>query len=113
LLASAKAFSAFFALTSAALYDFSAFTLAAVATSKAFREALSSASSDAMRALADAKASTAQQGREKSNKQQREEYKTSKDRTKESTFGSFRNLQILSTLSTQGDEFFHQCLARE
>jgi hypothetical protein len=53
LLASAKAFSAFFALASADFCDFSALALAAVATSKAFREALSSASSDAMRALAD------------------------------------------------------------
>jgi hypothetical protein len=61
LLASAKAFSAFFALASAALFDFSALTLAAVATSKAFREALSSASSDEMRALAVAKASAVQQ----------------------------------------------------
>jgi hypothetical protein len=52
-----------------------------VATSKAFREALSSASSDAMRALADARAS-AKKGKEKSNKQQREVYRTSKDRTK-------------------------------
>jgi hypothetical protein len=46
LLASAKAFSAFFALASADLCDFSAFALAAVATSKALREALSSVSSD-------------------------------------------------------------------
>jgi hypothetical protein len=84
LLASAKAFSAFFALASADLCDFSAFALAAVATSKALHEALSSASSDAMRALADAKASAVQQkkGKEKSNKKQREAHKTSKDRTK-------------------------------
>jgi uncharacterized BrkB/YihY/UPF0761 family membrane protein len=61
LLASAKAFSAFFALASAVLCNFSALVLAAVATSNAFHEALSSASSDAMRALADAKASTVQQ----------------------------------------------------
>jgi hypothetical protein len=65
LLASARAFSAFFALASAALCDFSAFTLVAVATSKAFREALSSASSDAMHALADARASIAQQRKER------------------------------------------------
>jgi hypothetical protein len=84
LLASAKAFSTFFALASADLCDFSAFSLAAVATSKALREALSSASSDAMRALADAKASAVQQkkGKEKSNKKQSEAHKTSKDRTK-------------------------------
>jgi hypothetical protein len=62
LLASVKAFSAFFALASADLVDFSAPTLAAVAASKAFREALSSASSDEMQALAVAKASAVQQG---------------------------------------------------
>jgi hypothetical protein len=65
LLASAKAFSAFFALASADFCDFSALALAAVATSKAFREALSSASSDAMRALVDARASAVQQGKER------------------------------------------------
>jgi hypothetical protein len=70
LLASVKAFSAFFALASADLVDFSALTLAAVATSKAFREALSSASSDEMRALAVAKASVVQQGgKERSSKE--------------------------------------------
>jgi hypothetical protein len=57
LLASVKAFSAFFALVSADLVDFSALTLAAVAASKAFLEALSSASKDEIRALAVAKAS--------------------------------------------------------
>jgi hypothetical protein len=62
LLASVKAFSAFFAFASADLVDFSALTLAAVAASKAFQEALSSASSDEMRALAVAKASAVQQG---------------------------------------------------
>jgi predicted anti-sigma-YlaC factor YlaD len=60
LLASVKAFFAFFALDSVDLVDFSALTLAAVAASKAFREALSSASSDEMRALAAAKASAVQ-----------------------------------------------------
>jgi hypothetical protein len=65
LLASAKAFSAFFALASADLCDFSAFALAAVTTSKALCEALSSASSDAMRALADAKASAVLQRKER------------------------------------------------
>jgi hypothetical protein len=56
-LASTKAFSAFFALVNADLFDFSALTLAAVAASKAFRATLSSASSEEMRALAVAKAS--------------------------------------------------------
>jgi hypothetical protein len=69
LLASAKVFSAFFALASADLCNFSTLALAAVATSKAFREALNSASSDAMRALANARASAAQQrkGRSQTN----------------------------------------------
>jgi hypothetical protein len=73
LLASAKVFSAFFALASADLFDFSALTLAAVAASKAFREMLSSASSEEMRALAVAKAFARQQGgkRKSSNKQGR------------------------------------------
>jgi hypothetical protein len=62
LLASIKAFFAFFALASADLVDFSALTLAAVAASKAFQEALSSASSDEMRALAVARASAVHQG---------------------------------------------------
>jgi hypothetical protein len=86
LLASVKAFSAFFALASADLVDFSALTLAAVAASKAFREALSSASSDKMRALAVAKASAVQQGgKEKSSKKkQRKAYKISKDRKRNS-----------------------------
>jgi hypothetical protein len=57
LLASVKAFSAFFALVSDDLVNFSALTLTAVATSKAFLEALSSASKDEIWALAVAKAS--------------------------------------------------------
>jgi hypothetical protein len=52
LLALAKSFSVFFSLTNADLADFLALTLAAVAASKAVLEASSSASSDAMRALA-------------------------------------------------------------
>jgi hypothetical protein len=57
---SERAFSAFFALASADLVDFSVLTLAAVAASKASLEASSSASSDKMRALAVAKASAIQ-----------------------------------------------------
>jgi hypothetical protein len=62
LLASVKAFSAFFVLASADLVDFSALTLAAVVASKTFLEALSSASSDEIRALAVARASAVHQG---------------------------------------------------
>jgi hypothetical protein len=70
LLASVKAFSAFLALASADLVDFSALALAAVAASKAFLEVSSSASSDEMRALAIARASAVHQGgTEKSSKE--------------------------------------------
>jgi hypothetical protein len=70
LLASFKAFSAFFSLANADLVDFSALALAAVAASKAFLEASSSASSDEMRALAAARASAVHQGgTEKSSKE--------------------------------------------
>jgi hypothetical protein len=81
LLASDRAFSAFFALASADLVDFSALTLAAVAASKVFREASSSASSDEMRALVVARASPVHQGgKEKSSKKQRKAYRTRKYR---------------------------------
>jgi hypothetical protein len=70
LLATDRAFSTFFALASADLVDFSALTLAAVAVSKAFLEASSSASSDEMRALDVARASAVHQGgKEKSSKE--------------------------------------------
>jgi hypothetical protein len=70
-----QGFLCFLHLASADLVDFSALTLAAVAASKAFREALSSASSDEMRALAVAKASAAQQGgKEKSSKKSKEKH---------------------------------------
>jgi hypothetical protein len=61
LLASERAFSAFFALANADLEDFSALVLAAVEASKAFLEASSSAPKDEMRALAAAKSSAAQE----------------------------------------------------
>jgi hypothetical protein len=81
LLASTRAFSAFFALASADLLDFSALTLAVVAASKAFLEALSSASSDEMRALVVARASVVHQiGKRSQGKKQRKAYKTSKYR---------------------------------
>jgi hypothetical protein len=79
LLASVRAFSAFFALARADLVDFSALTLAAVAASKAFLEASSSASSDEMRALPVARASAVhQRGRKSRAKKQRKAYKTRK-----------------------------------
>jgi hypothetical protein len=63
LLASERAFSTFFSLANADLVDFSGAVLAAAAASKAFLEALSSASRDDMRALATDKASVAQKGK--------------------------------------------------
>jgi hypothetical protein len=66
LLASIKAFLVFFALASADFYDFLALALAAFVTSYAFREALSSASSDAIRALAIARAAEVQQRKKRS-----------------------------------------------
>jgi hypothetical protein len=68
LLASARAFSAFFALANADLMDFSAVVFAAVEASQAFLEASSSASRDEMRALAAAKSSAAQEGERQLNK---------------------------------------------
>jgi hypothetical protein len=81
LLASDRAFSAFFTLASADLVDFSALTLAAVAASKAFLEASSLASSDKMQALAVARASAVhQRGKKSQAKKQRKAYRTSKYR---------------------------------
>jgi hypothetical protein len=68
-LASASALSAFFTLVVAAFTDFSAVVLAVAATSQAFWEASSSASRDAMRALAVAKVSAACQ-REKGSQEE-------------------------------------------
>jgi hypothetical protein len=65
LLASERAFSAFFALANTDLVDFSAVVLAAVAASQAFLEASISASRDEMRALAAAKASAVQKREKK------------------------------------------------
>jgi hypothetical protein len=70
LLASAKAFLAFFALPSADFCDFSAFALAAAATLYAFCEALSSAPSDAIRVLAVARAATMKEERKSSKETQ-------------------------------------------
>jgi hypothetical protein len=79
LLASERAFSAFFSLANADLLDFSAVALAAVAASQAFLEALSSASRDEMRALAASKASVVQtEGEESRIKKQRKALEISK-----------------------------------
>jgi hypothetical protein len=79
LLASERAFSAFFALANADLVAFSALVLAAVAASQAFLEASSSASREEMRALAASKASVVQTKREENRiKKQRKALETCK-----------------------------------
>jgi hypothetical protein len=98
LLASVKAFSAFFALASADLVDFLALTLAVVAASKAFWEASSSTSSDEMRALAVARASAVQKGgKEKSSKKAKKGIPDKQIQEKKFTLGGLSSLQILDT----------------
>jgi hypothetical protein len=113
LFASERAFSAFFALASADLVDFSALTLAAVAASKAFLEASSSASSDEMQALAVAKASANQTGKRKSNKTAKKSSEDKQSIGKRITLGSHSSFQILDTFSAQSDKFLHQILSRK
>jgi hypothetical protein len=80
---SAKSFSAFFALATAILCNLSAYALAVVAESYAFCEAMSSASSDAMRAFADARASIIQQIEKREVKQiEGKTYKASRNKAK-------------------------------
>jgi hypothetical protein len=112
LLASERAFSAFFALANADLVDFSAVALVAVAASQAFLEASSSASRDEMRALAASKASIVQKGRRKSNKEARKGTRDKKNIGKKITLRSPSSLQILDAFSAQGDKFLHQDLFR-
>jgi hypothetical protein len=114
LLASERAFSAFFALASADLVDFSALTLAAVATSKAFLEVASSASSDEMRALAVAKASAVHQKRkEKSSKEAKKSIQNKQSIGKKITLGGPSSLQVLDTFIAQGDKLPHQVLSKK
>jgi hypothetical protein len=113
LFASERAFSAFFALASADLVDFSALVLAAVAASKDFLEAASSASSDEIRALAVAKASTIQTGKGKSNKTAKKGSENKLHIGKEITLGSHSSFQILDTFSAQSDKLLHQDLSRK
>jgi hypothetical protein len=113
LFASERAFSAFFALASADLVEFSALALVAVAASKAFLEAVSSASSDEMRALAIAKASTIQTGKGKSNKTAKKGSENKQNIGKEITLGSHSSFQVLDTFSAQGDKLLHQDLSRK
>jgi hypothetical protein len=113
LFSSERAFSAFFALASADLVDFSALTLAAVVASKAFLEASSSASSNKMRALGVAKASGIQTGKRKSNKTAKKGSEDKQSIGKKITLGSHSSFQILNTFSAQSDKLFHQNLSRK
>jgi hypothetical protein len=113
LFVSERAFSAFFALASADLVDFSTLALAAVAASKAFLEASSSASSNEMRALAIAKASAIQTGKRKSNKTAKKGSGDKHNIGKKITVESHSSFQILDTFSAQSDKLLHQDLSRK
>jgi hypothetical protein len=112
-LASASAFSTFFALVIAALADFSAVALAAVATSRDFWEASSSASRDVVRALAVAKAFAAWQREKESQVENQEKISETGKRhniVKKLTLGSSSSFQELDAFSAQRDELLHQNL---
>jgi hypothetical protein len=113
LFASERAFSAFFALASADLVDFSALALAAVAASKAFLEAASLASSDEMRALAIAKASIIQTGEGKSIKTAKKGSEDKQSIRKKISLRSLCSLPILDTFSAQIDKLLHQALSEK
>jgi hypothetical protein len=87
--------------------------LAAVAASKAFLEASSSASSDEMRALAIAKASAIQIGKRKSNKIAKRGSEDKQKIVKTITLGSHSSFQILDTFSVQSDKLLHKDLCKK
>jgi hypothetical protein len=87
--------------------------LAAVALSKAFLEALSSASRDEMRVFAVAKASAIQTGKRKSNKIANKGSEDKQSIRKKITLGSHSSFQILDTFSAQSDKLLHQDLSRK
>jgi hypothetical protein len=95
--------------------DFSAVVLAAAAAaaSKAFLEASSLASRDDMRALAADKASAAQQGKRKSNKETEKSTRNRQNVGKKITLRSPSSFQIFDTFSAQRDELPHQDLSRK
>jgi hypothetical protein len=96
----------FLCLTSADLVDFSALTLVVVAVSKAFLEASSLASSDEMRALAIARASTVHhRGKVKQNKQ-RKAYKTSKYRKRNLSSEALAAFNYSTHLLPKATNFF-------
>jgi Spy/CpxP family protein refolding chaperone len=93
--------------------DFSAVVLAAAAASKAFLEASSLASRDDMRALAADKASAAQEGKRKSNKETEKGTRDRQNTGKKVTLRSSSSFQIFDTFSAQRDELTHQDLPRK
>jgi hypothetical protein len=108
-----KGLLSFFALANADLVDFSSLALAAVAASKAFLEASSSASRDEMRALAAAKASAIRTWKGKSNKAAKKGTQDKQNIGKKITLGSQSSFQILDTFSAQSDKLLHQDLSRK
>jgi hypothetical protein len=81
--------------------------LAAVATSKAFCEALSSASSDAMRALADARVSAFQQRKERSQTNSKKKYTgQAKTRQKNLPLEAFATFRYSAHSVTKATNFF-------
>jgi hypothetical protein len=114
LLALERAFSVFFTLASADLVAFSAVALAAVVTSQAFLEALSSPSRDEMRALAAAKASAVQQKRkEKSSEEAKKGTQDKQIIGKKITLRGPSSLQVLDAFIAQDDKLLHQVLSRK
>jgi hypothetical protein len=93
--------------------DFSAVVLAAAEVSNAFLEASSSASRDDMRALAADKASAAQEGKRKSNKETEKGTQDRQNIGKKVTLRSSGSFQIFETFSAQRDELPHQDLSRK
>jgi hypothetical protein len=114
LLALARSFSAFYALANADLADFSALTLAAVAASKAILEALSSASSNATRALAAFRAPEFNKEERKSQvKKQSQACKDKQVLKMRFTFRGLSNFLVLDTFIAQVDKSLHQVLSRK
>jgi hypothetical protein len=114
LVSSSQVLFCFFCLTNADLADFSALTLAAVAASKAVLEALSSASSDEMRALATFRAPEFNKEERKSQvKKQRQACKDKKVLKTRFTFRGLSNFQVLDTLIAQVNKSLHQVLSRK
>jgi hypothetical protein len=93
--------------------DFSAVVLAAAVASKAFLEALSSASRDDMRALAADKALQHKEGKRKSNKETEKGTRDKQSTGKKITLRSSSSFQIFDTFGAQSDKLIYQDLSRK